>query len=596
MINNKYLCDYTINIPIFTDDPTNKNICQYLLKEHRNIIIYCNSQKEGKNMNELLNKLQNKSSEYIDCNTSKLKRKTIIDNFKSGELPFLVNVKILVEGFDAPITKGVCFMHLPSSKTTLIQIIGRSLRLHKDKTFAKIILPFSSKEDESSIVNFMKVMAKNDTRIKKSFESKKVGGYISIENIHEDAIEANNEETNDINFKYDLIFDSMGVMNNNYNQEIWEKRLEELKTYIDENGKRPSIRDKNKNIKKLSDWAYTQVSSYKHKIKIMSNPDVYSKWKSFTSDNKYKNYFISFNESWKLHLIELKKFINDNNKMPTVSSNKFLSKWLGYQKSLYIKKEHIMLNENIYDIWTTFINEYKKYFISDEEEWIIKLNELKQYIDIKYKTPTRIENKKIYVWTQYQKYNYKRKLQNMSQEKYYNLWNEFITSDTYKKYFIPKSYISEWKHKLEKVKQYVDNNNKRLSNRDKNNEIKQLAKWVETQQKNFTRKEQLMTNNEIYELWRELLNDDKYKKFFVLKEKIREYKWKEILDKVKIYIDENKIRPSSKNKNNDIKKLGLWIIYQQSIYNKKLEIMTYLSVYKEWETFINHDKYKKYFN
>ena len=165
MINKKYLCDYTINIPVFTDDPTNKNICEYLLKEYRNIIIYCNSQKEGKNINDLFNKLQKKSSEYIDCNTPKKKRKEIIEKYKIGELPFLVNVRILVEGFDAPITKGVCFMHLPSSKTTLIQIIGRALRLHKEKTYATIILPFSSKDDETSITNFMKVMAKNDTRL-----------------------------------------------------------------------------------------------------------------------------------------------------------------------------------------------------------------------------------------------------------------------------------------------------------------------------------------------------------------------------------------------------------------------------------------------
>ena len=257
-----------------------------------------------------------------------------------------------------------------------------------------------------------------------------------------------------------------------------------------------------------------------------------------------------------------------------------------------------MTNKDIYDIWTNFINDdkYKKYFISDEEEWIIKLNELKIYIDINHKIPTRIENKKIYVWTQYQKYNYKRKLQNMKQETIYNIWTEFITNNTYKNYFIPKSYILEWKNKLEKLKQYIDVNNKRLSTRDKNNEIKQLAKWVETQQKNFTQKEHLMTNNEVYELWKELLNNEKYRKYFVLKQKLREYKWEEFLDKVKIYIDENKIRPSSKDKNNDIKKLGSWIVYQQSNFIKKIEIMSHSLIYKQWETFINHDKYKKYFN
>lgn len=48
MIELNYLSDYIIHIPIFKDDPTNKNICQHLLKNYKNIIIYCNSQKEGK--------------------------------------------------------------------------------------------------------------------------------------------------------------------------------------------------------------------------------------------------------------------------------------------------------------------------------------------------------------------------------------------------------------------------------------------------------------------------------------------------------------------------------------------------------------------
>ena len=135
-----------------------------------------------------MNSIQKGCSEYIDCHTSRKKRNDILNNYKSGKLPFLVNVKILVEGFDAPITNGVCFMSLPSSSTTLIQIIGRALRLDPKrlKTMAKVILPFSKKEDEKAISNFMKVMAKNDSRIRKSYDNKKLGGYFNIENIFDD--------------------------------------------------------------------------------------------------------------------------------------------------------------------------------------------------------------------------------------------------------------------------------------------------------------------------------------------------------------------------------------------------------------------------
>lgn len=259
MIDLKYLCDYQIHVPIFNDDPTNRNICEHLLKNYRNIIIYCNSQKEGKQLNKLMNELQLNSSEYIDCNTSKKKRNNIIEKYKKGEISFLVNVRILVEGFDAPITKGVCFLHLPTNKTTLIQIIGRCLRLHSTKTIANIILPFSSNEDQKNICNFLRVIAKNDSRIKKSFENKTLGGYISIENVEE----IKDEENENIEFKYNMIYDSMGILQNG--EEIWIKRLEEVKKYIDENGKKPTSTNKDIKIKQLGWWIGTQQKNYKKK-------------------------------------------------------------------------------------------------------------------------------------------------------------------------------------------------------------------------------------------------------------------------------------------------------------------------------------------
>ena len=136
MIEQNYLSDYTLNVPVFDNIPTNFDICKYLLANYRNIIIYCKNKSEGKDIYKFFNTIQSKSCEYIDCNTNKKTRNDILNKFKNGVIPFLVNVRILVEGFDSPITKGVCFIHMPSSKTTIIQIIGRALRLHNEKTIA----------------------------------------------------------------------------------------------------------------------------------------------------------------------------------------------------------------------------------------------------------------------------------------------------------------------------------------------------------------------------------------------------------------------------------------------------------------------------
>ena len=49
-----------------------------------------------------------------------------------------------------------------------------------------------------------------------------------------------------------------------------------------------------------------------------------------------------------------------------------------------------MKNEQYRNEWENFINSenYKKYFISNEEEWMNNLNEVKNYIDSNNKKPS----------------------------------------------------------------------------------------------------------------------------------------------------------------------------------------------------------------
>jgi len=589
MIDIGYLCDYTIHVPIFNEDPNNKNICEYLLKNYRNVIIYCNSQKEGKHINTLMNELQLNSSEYIDCNTSKKKREIIIDKYKNGEIPFLVNVRILVEGFDAPISKGVCFMHLPSNKTTLIQIIGRALRLHSTKTIANIILPFSSNEDEKHICNFLKVMAKNDSRIKKSFENKHLGGYISIENCTED-----DEESEFIEFKYNMVYNSMGILINS--EELWINKLEDVKKYIDENGKRPS-NDKDKKIKHLCKWLFHQQQNYKNKEFNMKNKIIYNLWTEFINDDKYKIYFQSNEEIWINNLEDVKKYIDENNKRPsTHDKNNCIKKivnWLGKQQQNYKNKKNIMKNKIIYDNWVKFINDdkYKIYFFSNEELWINRLKNIKSYIDKNKKLPLLIDNdiqiKQLSRWILDQKHNYKSKKQIMKNEIFYNKWTEFINDDKYKIYF--QSNEELWINKFEEVKFYF-NNNKIPNSNDKNN-IKQLETWILNQKNIYKRKKQIMKNEIFYNKWTEFINDDKYKKYFQSNEEF----WFEILEKIKKYINENNKKPSNSDKDSEIKKLNKWMYKQVKNYKKKEQIMKNEIIYNKWSEFINDEKYKQYF-
>ena len=429
MITKGYLCDYNINIPIFTEDPTNRNICSYLISNYRNTIIYCYSQIEGKKINDIMNDVMPNCSKYIDCNTKKSDRTNIIKEYKNGNIPFLVNVRVLTEGFDAPITRAVCFLHLPSNQTQVVQIIGRCLRLHPNKINATVILPSSSNEDCNGISRFLNILSKNDSRIRKSYMDKKLGGYISI-NKEDDEDDDNIQES--ISYKYDMIYNSIGVLTNNI--EIWCNRLDELKKFIDEHKKRPSHGSKNKDDKFIGNWLHNQITKSKDRKNIMKEDEIYNKWNEFINDDKYKQYFMSNEQIWNDNLEKVKKYIDEYNKKPVVSSKnkdeKYIALWAYDQIKFSKKRIKIMKYDEIYNKWNEFINDekYREYFMANEETWYNRFDKLKKFIDEHKKRPSQWskneDNKKLSQWVGTQIKNSQKQKQKgiMKEDEIYNNW------------------------------------------------------------------------------------------------------------------------------------------------------------------------------
>jgi superfamily II DNA/RNA helicase len=518
MITEGYLCDYNINIPIFTEDPTNRNICEYLIHNYRNTIIYCHSQTEGKNINDIMNNIMPNCSKYIDCNTKKTERNKIIKDYKDGILPFIVNVRVLTEGFDAPITKSVCFLHLPSNQTQIIQVIGRCLRLHPNKKNATVILPASSNDDCNGISRFLKVISNNDSRIKKSYQNKKLGGYISINKCND----TNNEENEmSIQYKYDMIYNSVGLLVNN--EEIWYHKLEMVKKFIDENNKRPtSYKIKNKYEKILGKWLSNQVRNSKEREYIMKNNIIYIKWLDFINNEQYKKYFMNKIDKWYYNLSKLIEFIDNNNRRPTDHSlnkdEKYLGRWI--QAQIMNSKQRIknMKDNEIYNIFINFINGniYKEYFMTDEDRWYFTFEKVKEFIDENKRKPIENGNKKYELklgrWISDQRTNLKNNIGIVVNNK--KIYNEFINFiHNYNEYFMNNK--EKWYTYLLKAKEFIDNNQKRPSKRSDENYEKKLGAWIGTQIYQFNKKDRVMKDNDIYNEWNNFINDDKYKNYFL---------------------------------------------------------------------------------
>ena len=91
-----------------------------------------------------------------------------------------------------------------------------------------------------------------------------------------------------------------------------------------------------------------------------------------------------------------------------------------------------MIDENIRNIWGDFVKQYEKYFMSNEEIWMTRFDELNEYINIhKNLPPSRDKELDTLVqWVRHQRRNYDNRNQIMKNEYIRKLWKEFTDNNT----------------------------------------------------------------------------------------------------------------------------------------------------------------------
>ena len=310
------------------------------------------------------------------------------------------------------------------------------------------------------------------------------------------------------NYKY--------YLNNNYITR-WLYKLNKVKNYINNHGKKPSTTSKQKNTRLLGRWVLSQQYNCVKKINNMSKNIIYNKWIHFT--NEYKQYFLNIDTRWMNKLKQVQEYINKNNKKPSSSSSneeiKALGHWISVQKINYKKKIGLMKNKHIYETWTTFVSKYYKYFfLTDKIRWIETLTQVRRYIDKFGKKPHQTSKNKhtkhLYGWIWTQQTNYKKRIGIMKNKKIYEIWTNFIDKD-YKKYFLSSD--EKWNYNLEQVKTYINKYKIRPSTNSKQTEIRKLGLWISNQQTCYKTKKGIMKKILIYNRWAKFTNNE-YKKYF----------------------------------------------------------------------------------
>ena len=246
-IEEGYLCDYQFVFPIFDEKENiaNEHLAYYLVhKQHEtHCVIYASSCKEGQEFTKSLNQIRKGCAGYMDADTSYKERQRLFAEFESGQIQFLVNIRILVEGFNAPHIRSIFFLRVSTSEIFIIQAIGRALRKHSDKLLATIYVPFTQESDLERIQYFIHQLSTYDERVKQSIDKKTVGGYLSIEHGEDEEDEEDDEnEGEDIadafEFRYNLIVDRMGKSNTL--EELAVKKALMFKEFYETQQRKPS--------------------------------------------------------------------------------------------------------------------------------------------------------------------------------------------------------------------------------------------------------------------------------------------------------------------------------------------------------------------
>ena len=407
----------------------------------------------------------------------------------------------------------------------------------------------------------------------------------------------------------------------------WKNNHKKMCEFIDTINKLPSSSSKNPDEKKLGNWISNQKKNYNPKSSefsknIMKNPEIFKIWTETLADEKYSDFLVLDPvQDWKNKYKKMCEFIDIKGKTPSSTAKdpieKTLGSWIGNQKQNYNPKgaefsKFIMKNPEIWKNWNDILidEKYSKFLVLDLfQDWKNNHKEMCEFIEKNGKAPSTIgktqEEKKLANWVSHQKCNYNQKGVEFSKSimknpEIFQNWTDTITDQKYSLLLDP---VQDWKNKYITMCKFIDKNGKIPSHGSKNKEEKSLGSWIKTQKRNYDSKgsyfsKERMKNNELWKIWYDILSDEKYSIFLILRPV---QNWKNNHIKICEFIDINRKRPSHHSNDPLEKTFGNWITVQKRNYNSKgiessKQIMKTQEIWDIWTATINETKYKDFLN
>lgn len=119
---------------ILPDEENILNTIIELMSVSHTVLVFCLSVEQAERFALVV-----KNSAIVSATTPKKQRDEIIQKFKNGDIKTVFNVSCLTVGFDHPRLDGIVLIRPTRSLRLYVQMVGRLMRNHSDKTIARFI-------------------------------------------------------------------------------------------------------------------------------------------------------------------------------------------------------------------------------------------------------------------------------------------------------------------------------------------------------------------------------------------------------------------------------------------------------------------------
>jgi hypothetical protein len=171
----------------------------------------------------------------------------------------------------------------------------------------------------------------------------------------------------------------------------WRVTLEHLQQYIAEHDQLPSEFAPESTVEQLGEWVSIQTQNYGRYTNVMKDQDIRALWEAFmrdyprlflaNADHGLSERLLTNAQHWMVRFEDLKRYIAFHGCLPSrCTTANSLSTWVLSQKQNYKQKSRSMKDRAIRTHWEAFVNHHPHLFISNEQQWIGRLEDLQQYI------------------------------------------------------------------------------------------------------------------------------------------------------------------------------------------------------------------------